>query len=1769
MKEIGIRKTHDNLKKKLKDYIEAQYFAENDILTNVSNELFERKEVLYQEPYIEITKNYKMLSNGFDSANLSTQHKQILDKLIEKKLGVFKTPFSHQVEAIEKYYSGENILVTTGTGSGKTECFLWPILTDLIYESNYSKQTWEQEGIRALVLYPMNALVSDQLGRLRKIIGREDDAFYSIQSKEGANRRARFGMYTGRTPYAGKNDYDANKRLAKIMKKSYLDTKASEELKKIGRIPSKDMNSFISNLKNGLQITNEKDSELYTRYEMQTVCPDILITNYSMLEYMLMRPIEDSFWNKTIKWLNMSDENKLLLVIDEAHMYRGASGGEVSLLIRRLMDRLHIDSSKLKCILTSASVPNDKDKELQEFACSLTGNNEDKGFSVIREVINPIQGNKKANDNIAKFYSDFSLDNLQGDFDKQLIELEKLKNKFNIDSLPNNSEEVSQWLYEILKDNPIIKEVVKICKKGAKSFSSICKELFLSDEFIEDNEKSLEIILQLGTMAKSKDGRVLLGTKVHMMFRGIQGLYTCINPNCSHKHSGKYLDKGINLGYISSEMKEKCPYCESRMFELMMDRKCGTLYLKAFIDKEDEGNEFDFLWSSQNSIAKHLEETHLWIMPNNRDMNNIFKINNTKEKKRVKSKSKDNSEICYLQSETGLLFRDESYSEEEGFIRVLISKLHSHLNDADSFDTCPNCGKDFNKITPFNVRGNEPFANIVRELFDSQQAKDKSLTNEGKKVLLFSDSRQRAATLARDLTIASDGDAGRQAIFMAQKLLDKSNDDDKTLDLLYYAFLKVVCDNDLNFFYGKEKELFQNHIKIYKERFGEKEIFKFGRVRKKIGDVPEIFYQLLLKNISNSYRSFNNLGLGHIMLAERGDEGEDIESDLLEPISYSTGLKVDDIRLIYNTWIQYLIVRKIAIFPNVDDVVRNSILAYDRGGFGITQDAKLPKYILDIFKKKNISKEQISELVDKFNLVTEILTSSSRAHNRKYIKGEQLELKTAENSKWYKCDRCSGMSTYTLWGHCIYCGSNEFIKEVDKEHLNRYSLWRNPVINAINGDKIKTINTAEHTAQLSHKDITKDAWVTTEKSELAFRDIVIEEDETSIDVLSCTTTMEVGIDIGSLTSIGLRNVPPMRENYQQRAGRAGRAGAAVSSIVTYTENGPHDSWYFKYPDKIISGIPRTPWIDSNNKKLIKRHVTLILLQEYFRMKNLGLDEIYTIDFFTNDNDLNYENFLIWLKSKRHLSEKRNEILIPKNNFEWEEFTDYVTNIINKIKRKVDDAPFIYTPVNDEEKDKSRSNTYHLIDVLFSEGVLPNYSFPRNIVNFWIEDINGKLKESPERSIDIALSEYAPGRSLVVDKQTYISGGIFNYYTKLEKGVGFNAARPWLKLNEYNTLVYYCTNEYCGWFGLEEKHKNCPLCGHKIESHIMIKPWGFAAREAKSIPETHNEQEYSYVSEPSYSSMPSGEKMVRISEYIKLENRENQKLVLVNKGPKDKGFELCGDCGAIEPNITDKKERESRKRPYRLLYKKDDMLKCRHSYSNVYLGNELNTDMMVMEIKLDREILDMSVDYKLWLIPALTSFAEGLALAASRELDIEFSDIKSGYRIRHVSDEIYADVYLYDSLSSGAGYAVRVSDFIESILDKMSDIFKDCTCDSSCPNCLEHFWNQRNKEKLDRKLAFDFLNFVRYGKLRERVNEEDRDYYVNQLNKIASMHGKGQTIIIKKSNKYFYKAKRCLLEIIIYPSMCNIKNAGLDKTIYLSDRECRFAISNVWKKLSNI
>ena len=1112
---------------------------------------------------------------------------------------------------------------------------------------------------------------------------------------------------------------------------------------------------------------------------------------------------------------------------------------------------------------------------------------------------------------------------------------------------------------------------------------------------------------------------------------------------------------------------------------------------------------------------------------------------------------------------------------------MLIPKSYNKEKRGYTFSTCPNCGRDRNNPTLFKVRGNEPFANLIIEQLITQPVKRSDLKNEGKKVLLFSDSRQRAATLAKDLTKATDGDAARKVLFMAQKQLEESAGGDVNLNNLYYEFLRLVYENNLSFFYASDIEELKKQIKIFKEEFSDEEELPYDEMKEVMEKPPEMFYELLLKNISDSYRSYNHLCLGQVMLVEEGRAVRRLEKRVLSGVADKTNLDIEVVRTIYNAWIQHIIIKDIAIFPDVRDEVRRRILPFDKGRLGIDEDVKMPKYMVKILEKNNISSEDIQKLTDNFIAkLTQKGTMEDNSESR-FLNPSYLKLKTLENSKWYRCNRCSGTSTYTLFDSCIYCGSSKYLTEVTKEDLKRYDYWRKPVISTIDEGNIKNYITEEHTAQLSNKDNggasgdkESDIWSTTEEYEMRFRDILVDKDSEPIDILSCTTTMEVGIDIGSLTAVGLRNVPPMRENYQQRAGRAGRKGAAVSTIVTYTEDGPHDAWYFNNPEEIISGIPRTPWIDHTNMKLIMRHLNLILLQEFCKEINLNIEKISIIDFFNDENKSGYVRFIKWLKEKLPLPEDRVKILIPRKSRDMfndtTKYLDIALNEINQIKYKVIKNPIVYKA---KKSDNNPDGYLSLLDVLLKEGFLPTYSFPRDIVHFWIEDEKGRIKESPERGLDIALSEYAPGRMIVVDKKSYISGGLYDYYTKFNKEYMTKAAEPWLKINEYNKKIFCCKNDECGWFGLESKSGVCPLCKGELIEKTMIKPWGFTARNGESIPESRDSQEYSLASKPCYASLyEDTSRMKTISEtgLIKIEGRKDQQLVLINKGTSDGGFDLCNKCGAIDSNVVSDADKKKIKRPYRLPhYMKNDNQGCSHTRENVFLGYDILTDMVVLELKLDKDEIEISREnLNLWLIPAVTSLAEALSLAASTVLDIEFSDLKSGYRLRYKDDSIYVDIYLYDSLSSGAGYANRIEYLISEVMDEVEKRLGECTCDSSCPKCLEHFWNQSYKSKLDRKAALDLLGWVRKGYMPNIIDDSEKAEYIKTLKSIVALQDDRYNLK-EEGGKYYLGSGNSYKEVNIYPAMISTnKLPNRKNVISIPDRLFKISLADVWSVVKN-
>lgn len=1763
MGEYGIRNTHDLLKAKLSNYIIAQYFAENELLLEATKGLLSKNGVLFQEPFIESTKSYVVKTDGFESADIPKHIKEYLNELINHELGVFKTPFKHQVEAIEEFYKQRDILVTTSTGSGKTECFMWPMLTKLIDEAVNSEDTWKIRGIRTLVLYPMNALVSDQLGRLRNIMGKSDDAYMNIINEAAGSsvRRPHFGMYTGRTPYAGEDNADKNKKLAKLLSSNYLNcsNETISELSKIGRIPSKDLVAFVSNLKRGEQITGVFDSELYTRREMQITCPDVLITNYSMLEYMLMRPIEQCFWDETRQWLNSSEYNKLLLVIDEAHMYRGASGGEVSLLIRRLLNKLKINRDKINCILTSASVPQGKETELERFACGLTGADYNShNFTIIEGVIESINGNGIGTLDDVNILNQLDINKLQGDSEEVLEEFASLAKLMNWPSV-----ELARfgWLYDNLSKYSPMLELIKLCRGKATAFNVIAEKVFPNIQQAQA-ESATEVLLVLSSLAKSENDKVLLPSRVHLMFKGINGIYACLNPQCENKNEAI----GISIGNIGEEPHFQCKHCNSRVFELIGDRRCGAIFIRAYKDDNDPDN---FLWQEQSRLLYEPKEIHLWIAPKGRT--DIFKSH-----VKGKSKAEKSSKFGYIDSRTGILFYDDKSENDDYFIKVRIPTDIDKKTKAYTFLSCPNCGKEGLRPTPFRTRGNEPFANIVTEQLWAQPVRNTLKKNNGKKVLLFSDSRQRASTLARDLTIATDGDAGRQALFVAAKALEAEyGKGNAPLDFLYSAFLNVVYENDISFFYGDEKDRFKGHLNKFIELYANRARIKYDSVKRKIGNPPEMFYQLLLRNISDSYRSFNNLCLGQLRLLE---EDEDVEG-IIDRLAKHVGLSAEVVREIYNTWIQYLVVKGIAIFPEVKDSTRNSILAFERGGFGKDDEEKLPKYLINVLKDNSITDQQIEELRKRFDAFTSNGSDIENNHQRKYIVASNLTLQTGENDEWFRCNRCAGTSIFTLFGACIYCGSDKHISKLDNKDLSRYAFWRNPVIEVIDGKEIKNVTTEEHTAQLSHKD-QKNVWSTTEEYEMRFRDITIDENNDSIDILSCTTTMEVGIDIGSLTAIGLRNVPPMRENYQQRAGRAGRKGASVSTIVTYGENGPHDSWYFKYPDEMIAGEPRTPWIDNTNKKLITRHLNMVLLQEYLLSMYCSIDNVDTLSFFGEECEVCSDSFIAWLENKIPLNDVQMKILIPNiDDFNWDQYyLDFVADLTS-LKGKVISNPVIYqrkninaAEINNNGNDNDKNNNVKLLDVLFSAGLLPTYSFPRDVVKFCVEDQYGNIKQSPERGLDIALSEYAPGKMIVIDKKSYISGGIYDHYSKYEKEYKIKAAEPWLKTHEYYRNVYCCTNDNCGWFGLISEQLSCPLCSARVKEYKLIKPWGFAPRDGKHIPETRDQQEYSSLSAPSYSSMPQNvSEMIDVGTtgLMKMEKRADQELIILNRGPKDEGFDFCTKCGAIDPNETPDDEKIKRKRPYKTY--KDDNQFCSHSREKgVLLGFQVRTDMVVLELKLEKKLINVAdFDLNLWLIPALTTLSEVLALAAGKELDVEFSDLKSGYRIRPNDDYVYADVYLYDGLSSGAGYSSRVADLIENVLDKCERILDSCSCDSSCPKCIRHFWNQKLQQSLDRKAGLQLLQWVRSGKIERTLIRSVQSDHLKIIDTIIKLkYGSGSGIIEKNGHSNFVVSINGKAHPIqVYPAICSRQNiTNSDDAILIPDRLLKYAPSNAWKMI---
>ena len=1736
MDEYSIGNTHEAIKRRLLSYVETAYFGKNDELREACCEELEKQGILWKEPYIEANPAYKSIENGIAlNGNIPKNIKDVLAEMIQARLGVYKSPYCHQIQAIEDFYSGKDLFVATGTGSGKTECFMWPMITKLINEAEHSKNTWSMRGVRAMMLYPMNALVSDQISRLRRMIGTEE--FMSMYSKLTDNaRRPQFGMYTGRTPYAGDSKFEQDILLASTLRKNLIDRdeETVSQLKKMGKYPAKyDFESFINGLEQSMHITNSLDAELITRFEMQKVTPDILITNYSMLEYMLMRQEEQNIWEDTKKWLNSDKNNKLLFIIDEAHMYRGASGGEVALLIRRFLNKLGVGRDKLQFILTSASIPQNADSEVRKFVCDVTALKNEKADSVSiivgeREKLcytecHSIDANKLAQ---------FDVDKLHGEDRFSAIKELSCILELNVDNCSFTNElEIEKWLYTELFSVKELIQIMECCRGKACSFIDLSKKIYPNcDESIA--QKATSVLLSIAPLAKSKDGQVLFPSRIHMMFRGISGIYACANPSCTEKRH----KTSVNLGKIYIGKHDDTCKCGGKIYELLNDRSCGALFLRGYIDESEYTTQF--VWNKKGINAnQELKEVHYYIIPEDMPL-----------------ASKKDVKTGWLNSVAGRLELDDSHAGDKKYLHLAFSNKESKDNsNILTFGSCPKCKKLHLHTTDFATKGNEPFFHLVSEQLMIQppvitEPEKLELTpNAGRKVLLFSDSRQRAATLAKELTAVADEDAMRKAITVAViELFEWAEKNGKTarMDLLYVAFLKVALENKLRFFYGNDERDLHDHLQTMKgllekqERRGRRRGRDFDYEdlkRRSFSTVPELYSRYLLKILCSNFRSFSDLGLCWL---EPCDENS-LDDVFYEFEEKNIDLNEEEFIAIFAAWAAEILTDSYAYDQDIVRKVRWSITNVPR--YGVDPNGKLPKHIEKILTAKGFSNEQ--QLV----ILKQLLLFTTKGHDDNenlYLNPQLITLRFGAEHKWYKCPKCGRIFPFTLWGNCVWCAEGQPHEMSDFE-FSGVEFWRRPILDAVDGKKnalMTRINTEEHTAQLSHKDQRIDMWSTTEEYELRFQNVYI-DDRGPVDVLSCTTTMEVGIDIGSLTAVGLRNVPPMRENYQQRAGRAGRRGSAISTIVTYTDNGPHDSYYFNNPEKIIAGEPRYPSIDIDNQKLIYRHLNVVYITEFLNQYETAANSIGIIDFYNRF----YDEVIEYIK-KRVFSAQEKEILLPiLDNVYIETQKFMLLEALEKLKAKVDSFKEDYYDSNNNEK--------KVLDVFLEDGIFPTYSFPRNVVGFSIEDYKGeKIEQEPDRALDMAISEYAPGRLIVVNKKTYKSGGIYNFHSKFKDEDKEHPARKYFASKEYCKSVYYCENSSCNWVGYTNPGKICPFCKQSsIKSQKLVKPWGFAPIDGVNIREAEAEAEISFAELPSYASPIKDEEMTKSNDYkaIRFGRLIDQPLTILNQGPEGKGFTFCEDCGAAVPG-DDIVALQKIKPPYRHPRVK---ARCTHPtdrITNAFLGHEFLTDMMLVEIELDSEKISTEYD-AMWIDSAAQTLTEAMVLAAGQLLDVEFNDLKGGYRLRYAGLKVCVDIFLFDSLSSGAGYSSMLSGRISDLMKETQNVLKcNQNCSTACHDCLKHFWNQRVHNKLDRHLAMQLLLWSKDKVLAEPIDIDKQEILIKGIKETALIDSDFD-IIFEKSGIYTISGDKRRM-IYVYPAMWRENNPLIPQNcIAVSDK----------------
>ncbi len=648
-----------------------------------------------------------------------------------------------------------------------------------------------------------------------------------------------------------------------------------------------------------------------------------------------------------------------------------------------------------------------------------------------------------------------------------------------------------------------------------------------------------------------------------------------------------------------------------------------------------------------------------------------------------------------------------------------------------------------------------------------------------------------------------------------------------------------------------------------------------------------------------------------------------------------------------------------------------------------------------------------------------------------------------KTTQYYRCKKCGSLTPYNVHDVCVQDRCKGTLEPIDPDEALKNNFYRSEY----KTKKIESIVVEEHTAQLDRKKA--------KQYQLEFKN-------KKINILSCSTTFEMGIDIGNLETVLMRNVPPSPANYVQRAGRAGRRKDSSAYILTYCGTGSHDYTYFMAPEKMISGVIRPPYFNVLNKKIIVRHLMATCLGYFFR-KNP--------DYFSNIDALVFgdglEAFKAYVKSHpEDLNDYINNKVLPGGgysdyrDFKWfdemdgkdqkmEHFVELIQGLDKEYKDAIEHAldEQNYKLADYYKKIREALHKEELISSLSKYCVIPKYGFPVDVVD--LEIYKDGIKDNSydlSRDLRVALSEYAPDSEVIVDKKKYTSK-----YISLPKTSGF-------------PRHYFCTCPNCKKVNVYnvDRDANCKYCDEPLAAvhpEYYIEPVnGFKTGITKES--TRLKPRRSYAGEVSY--LGNGKKddsILKIGRFISVETSSEDMLLVLNKS----SFYMCPVCGYSDI------VKNSRRNALPQMLKKHNNYKqfecsC-EDLERLKLGHTFETDVARFTIPL---LSSSEEDGYSKALSFMYAFLEGI----SNAMGIERNDIDG---VLEINKELGSyDILFYDNVPGGAGHVKRLVNkdaIVRSLKAALIKVSQKC-CDenTSCYNCLRNYYNQMQHNKLRRIYA---------------------------------------------------------------------------------------------------